>query len=256
MPKTDAVQAEVIMNRIQSMAAVEKIGALDLSISFGFETKTSPEQNIHNILKATEDHMYRHKLCESSSMRNKTIDLIINTLYEKNHREMIHSKRVSILCEAIATKMDLDKDEINQIRIAGLMHDIGKIGIDDKILNKTTSLAQDEWREIERHAEIGYRILSSVNEFSEIADYILEHHERWDGTGYPRGLRGKEISLPARIIIFAEAYEAMTGYRSYRAALSEDAALEEIRRCAGTQFDPEIAMVFIEMMESNYTSKQ
>ena len=98
-------------------------------------------------------------------MRSKTIDLIMNTLYEKNYREMLHSKRVSQICESIAIEMGFDKDDINQIRVAGLMHDIGKIGIDEQILNKPRKLSSMEWGEIHRHSEIGYRILSSVNEF-------------------------------------------------------------------------------------------
>ena len=117
--------------------------------------------------------MYKNKLYENSSMRSQTIDLIMNTLYEKNNREMLHSKRVSELCQAIATYMKLDKDSINQIRAAGLMHDIGKIGIDEIILNKPGKLNKNEWKEIERHSEIGYRILSSVNEFSEIAESLM-----------------------------------------------------------------------------------
>ena len=96
-------------------------------------------------------------------------------------------------CEAIARNVHLDNDNINQIRTAGLMHDIGKIGIEESILNKTQSLNHEEWNEIKRHPEVGWRILSSVNEFSELARFILEHHERWDGKGYPKGLKGYEI---------------------------------------------------------------
>jgi len=123
---------------------------------------------------------------------------------------------------------------------------LGKIGIDKKILNKIEKLNSDEWNEVERHPEIGYRILGSVYEFSEIAEYVLEHHEKWDGKGYPRGLKGEEISIQARIISVADAYDAMTSDRSYRTALSIEKAITEIKKCAGTQFDPEIAKIFIE----------
>jgi putative nucleotidyltransferase with HDIG domain len=159
---------------------------------------------------------------------------------------MLHSKRVSEFCEDIAAKMNFNKENVSQIRIAGLMHDIGKIGIDENILNKPQKLSSDEWKEIERHSEIGYRILSSVNEFSEIAEHVLEHHEKWNGKGYPRGLKGEEISLQARIIAVADAFDAMTRDRAYGKALSEEEAINEIRRCSGTQFDPEIAGVFVE----------
>jgi len=246
LPKTDAFKTEQIIKRIKDLSLKEKVGSIDISITFGHETKDNKEENIQEIFKNTEDHMYRHKLSESSSMKSKTIDLIMNTLFEKNNREMLHSKRISEICEDIATKMNFNKDDINQIRIAGLMHDIGKIGIDGKILNKTQKLSSDEWKEIERHSEIGYRILSSVNEFSEIAEHVLEHHEKWNGKGYPRGLKGEEISLQARIIAVADAFDAMTRDRTYSKALSEEEAINEIRRCSGTQFDPEIAGVFVE----------
>jgi HD-GYP domain-containing protein (c-di-GMP phosphodiesterase class II) len=142
--------------------------------------------------------------------------------------------------------MNFTKDEVSLMKIAGLMHDIGKIGIGDSILNNPDLLNKEEWRDIRRHSEIGYRILSSANEFSEIADYILEHHERWDGFGYPKGLKGDQISIQARIIGIADSYDSMTSDRSYRKALSEDEAKMEIKANAGRQFDPEIARIFVE----------
>lgn len=126
------------------------------------------------------------------------------------------------------------------------MHDIGNIAVDARILNKPDSLTNAEWFEIKRHPEIGYRILGSVNELAPLAEIILAHHERWDGTGYPKGLKGDKIPLKARILAVADAFDAMTSERPYRNALSKSAAVEEIRRNAGTQFDPMIAELFIE----------
>jgi len=246
LPRTDAMETEKVIRRIKELAAAEMVESIQLSISFGYETKTAIDQNIQGIIKIAEDHMYRHKLFDSSSMRSTMIDLIMNTLYEKNNREMLHSKRVSEICEAIATKLNLEKDDINQIRIAGLMHDIGKIGIDENILNSTQKLNDQEWMEIKKHSEIGYRILCSAVEFSGIAGFVLDHHERWDGKGYPKGLKGEEIPLPARIIALADSYDAMTAERTYRPVLGKKYAGEEIRRCAGTQYDPDIARVFVE----------
>jgi putative nucleotidyltransferase with HDIG domain len=158
---------------------------------------------------------------------------------------MLHSKRVSALCEATARKLNFDTDDINQIKTAGLLHDIGKIGIDENILNSTQKLSDEEWKEIKKHSEIGYRILSSVVEFSGIAEFILNHHERWDGNGYPQGLKGEKIAIPSRIITLADSYDAMTAERTYRGLLDKKAASEEIKRCACTQFDPDIAKVFV-----------
>jgi putative nucleotidyltransferase with HDIG domain len=170
----------------------------------------------------------------------------MNTLYEKSSREMLHSRRVSEICKSIAGEMNLNKDAINQIGAAGLMHDIGKMGIDEKILNKQGQLNFEEWQEIQRHPEIGYRILSSSNEFSELAKYVFEHHERWDGKGYPNKLAGDKISIQARIIGVADAYDAMTCDRTYRKGLSDQEAITELKRYSGIQFDPEVTQVFIE----------
>lgn len=246
LPKTNTFAAEKIIKRIQEQLLHVNVTPIDISISFGYGTKNSEEDNIQNIFKIAEDYMYKNKLYESLSTRSQTIELIMNTLFEKSNREQLHSKRVSDICTAIATKMGFNKDAVNQIRTAGLMHDIGKIGINEDILNKKQKLNSDEWRIIEKHPEIGYRILASVNEFSEIAIHVLQHQEKWNGKGYPKGLKGEEISLQARVIAIADAYDAMTGNRTYRTELSEEEAIAEIRRCSGTQFDPDIARVFIE----------
>lgn len=245
LPETDPVAAEKVIDRINTCASKQKVAALNISISFGYETKTIMTQKIEDIFKGAEDHMYRHKLYESASIKNKMIGLIMNTLYEKNPREQLHSKRVSEICTSIAQRMDFNHDDLLQIKIAGLMHDIGKIGIDENVLNSEGKLNAAEWAEIKRHPEVSYRILSSCNEFSEIANFALEHHERWDGSGYPKGLKGAEISVPARIIAIADAFDAMTGERTYKDVISDQDAFQEIKRCAGTQFDPEIAKIFI-----------
>ena len=249
LPKTNAIETEEIIKRLKDLISKEKAGPFEMNLSFGFETKINTKENMQEIFKNAEDHMYRHKLSESSSARSKTVGLILNTLFEKSNREMQHSKRVSEICVDIATRMNFDLDDINQIRTVGLLHDIGKIGIDERILNKPQRLNDDERKEIERHSGIGYQILSSVNDFSEIADYVLEHHEKWDGKGYPKGLKVEEISLQARIIAVADSYDAMTSERSYRIALSKEEAINEIKRCSGTQFDPGIVKVFVEIEE-------
>jgi diguanylate cyclase (GGDEF)-like protein/PAS domain S-box-containing protein/putative nucleotidyltransferase with HDIG domain len=248
LPNTNAADSAKVIERIQSYIKMERVNGLEISISFGTETKVDMSQDINNIFKNTEDHMYRHKIYESSSMRKGTIDLITNTLFAKNGRELIHSKNVSKLAETLAEKMGFSKDDINLMRLAGLMHDIGKIGIPDKILNKDGKLTADEYAEIKKHPEIGYRILGSVNDFSEISEYVLEHHEKWDGTGYPQGLKGEEIKTEARMITICDAFDAMSTLRTYRDILSQADAINELRRCSGTQFDPEIVESFVNMI--------
>ena len=169
-----------------------------------------------------------------------------STLHEKNKREEQHSHRVSALCKRMGEALGLPEHKIEELKLVGLLHDIGKIAIDENILNKPGKLTDDEWKEIKRHPEIGYRILSTVNDMSEMAEYVLAHHEKWDGKGYPRGLKGEEIPFASRIITIADAYDAMTSERNYRSALPNEVALEELQKNAGIQFDPKLVSVFIE----------
>ena len=251
LPRTDSDEAKIIIQRINATLAQEKLDSIILSVSFGWETKKTFAEPMTTIYKKAEDHMYRHKLSESSSMRNKAIKVIISTLYEKNKREEQHSQRVSKLCADIGIALNLSAADVGELRTGGLMHDIGKIALDENILNKPGRLNDGEWLEMKRHAETGYRILSSVNEFSQLAEYVLAHHERWDGKGYPKGLKGAKIPLQARIMAVADACDAMTSDRSYRKALSKEAVIEEMSRKAGKQFDPDIVQVLLEKVLTN-----
>ena len=177
-------------------------------------------------------------------MRNQAIKVIMQTLHETNPSEKIHSERVSKLCRKIGQAMELDEKMIKELEISGLMHDIGKIAINNDILNKPGKLTDSEFEEIKKHPEISYHILKSADVYTRLAEYVLSHHERWDGKGYPRGLSGEDIPLVSRIITVADAYEAMTATRTYKKAFSNEKAIEELKRCSGTQFDPEIVRAF------------
>lgn len=248
LPKTDIYEAEEIVKNIKELTLKEKVGAIDLSVSFGYETKNNKEEIIQEVFKKAEDYMYKKKLFESPSMRGKTINAIINTLHEKNKREEQHSHRVSELCESMGKALGLQESEIQELKTVGLLHDIGKIAINENILNKPGKLTEDEFEEIRRHPEIGYRILSTVNDLSEMAEYVLAHHERWDGRGYPKGLKAFEIPIQARIIAIADTYDAIISERSYRIALPEKIAIEELKKNSGIQFDEELVKIFIEMI--------
>ncbi|MHB8125219.1 MAG: HD domain-containing phosphohydrolase [Desulfitobacteriaceae bacterium] len=246
LPKTESEEVEEIINRIKKHYSNLSVNALSVSISFGSDTKRKADEEILKVLKSAEDYMYKHKIIENEGMRGNSINTIINTLHEKNRREEQHSKRVSEVCQKIGRAIGLSEIEVSKLKVVGLLHDIGKIAIEEGILNKPGKLTEQEWKKIKQHPDIGYRILSTSYDMLELADCILAHHERWDGTGYPKGLKGEAITRIARIIALADSYDAMTSERPYRNAMTEEEVIIEIRKNAGTQFDPEIARIFVE----------
>lgn len=169
LPKTDAHETKQIVKRIKGIALKEKVSSINIDISFGYATKKNEKEEVQETFKKAEDNMYKKKLLESPSMRGKTVKAIIRTLHEKNKREEQHSHRVSELCGSMGEALSLSEGEIEELKTIGLLHDIGKIAIEENILNKKGKLTEDEWEEIKRHPEIGYRILSTVSDMLEIA---------------------------------------------------------------------------------------
>ena len=247
LPRTTTIDAERLVNRIRKAIDNQAVvNQINLSVSFGWKAKYSLEQPFMDVYKEAEDHMYRHKLFEGKSYKGETLKLIIKTLYEKYPTEKLHSERVSELCKKLGQALQLSSDEVNELGMVGLLHDIGKIGLDEYVLNKPGKLEEDEWKSVQRHPEIGYQILRSVSEFAEIAEVVLAHHERLDGTGYPKGLKGDMIPYMSKVVAVVDAYDTMTNQFTYKQPLSIEATIQELKRCVGTQFDEHIAKVFVE----------
>lgn len=246
MPKTTSDDAEKIVKRITQGAAEMKSSKGILSIAFGWETKTDNTIDLEDVFKNAEEYMYKRKVSESQGVRGLTIKTIINTLFEKSPREERHSQRVRELAIKIAKALNLSQHMIDDIATLGLLHDIGKIMTPNEILDKPGRLTESEYDEIKKHPSTGYRMLSATNEFSSIANSVLSHHERWDGKGYPNGIKGDEIPIEARIIAIADAYDAMTSSRPYRVdGLPLDKAKQELIDSAGIQFDPDVIALMI-----------
>lgn len=248
LPETDEDTAWNLAKDIQEAVGQLGVRGVRMTMSFGVATKHSQDESLNEVSKQAEHMLSRSKLTESPSAHSRAVHTIINTLHEKNRREELHSRRVSVLSVRLAEAAGMSAKEVTEMRTAGLLHDIGKIAIDEAILNKVGTLNEQEWEEIKRHPETGWHILGSVGELGELATYVLAHHERIDGAGYPRGLKGDQIPIPSRIIAIADAYDAMTATRTYREPVSDREVAAEFKRCAGTQFDADLARLFVEQV--------
>jgi diguanylate cyclase (GGDEF)-like protein/putative nucleotidyltransferase with HDIG domain len=251
LPRTNSMHAEDIMERIKNQLMDVHIKSFQCSISLGYDTKLTAEEDIFKVMNEAEDKMYSDKTLNRRNISSATIHSIMHTLHENNIREEEHSKNVSKLCQDMGKEMNLSESEIRRLKDAGYLHDIGKIVLNSSLLNKNKELSNQEWQEIEQHPVVGYRILNSSDETVELARYILSHHERWDGSGYPKGLKGEDIPRLARIIAIAESYDNMTANKPYKKAKNKEEALLEIRKQSGTQFDPDLVEAFITMIKRN-----
>ena len=225
---------------IQKILKEKQIADTKLSISFGTATAHEPVEVFEPFFRQAEDAMYRNKLLESTSYKYDVIKVLIKSLYAKSTYEKKHSERVSYLAVQLGKVFHFSEAELDQLRLAGILHDIGKIGISSDLLNQHRPLTNSEWTQLRRHAEMGYQIVRSIPGFDQIANWIFMHHERIDGEGYPRGLKSDYIPFEAKIIAVANAFDAMTSEFGYRTPRAIDEALQELRNHAGTQFDTDV----------------
>lgn len=260
MPRTDGETANAVMDRIKQKCEEYNRDisneAYSINISLGFATKETSDVHLERIIKLAEDFMYKRKLLEHKSSHSVIISSIKATMHEKSNETQEHAERLTYLSKELGKRMKLTQQELDELELVATLHDIGKVGVDDRILNKPGRLNDEEWVEMKKHSEIGYRIAMSSPDLVPIAEYILSLHERWDGNGYPQGIKGEKIPLLSRIVSVVDAYDAMTENRAYRKAMSDEAAILEIRRNSGTQFDPKIARQFIEKVLPAYRAEK
>ncbi len=249
MPETNLESAEAVIQRIKDVHIEIEGSSLSLSLSLGCACKNRLDITIQTAMQQAEEYMYQQKLLDGKSYRNAIISTLLATLYEKSNETEEHSKRIEAHCHAIGRELQLSSREMDELSLLALLHDIGKVGIHPNILKKPDALTSPEWDEMRRHPEIGYRIAQATPELAVVADLILSHHERWDGEGYPRRLKREEIPLACRILSVVDAFDAMTNDRIYRHAMTVDTAILEIERNAGKQFDPQVAKLFLEIIE-------
>ena len=244
LPSCDEAKADQIMSEIKEAFKMQSSGDIVGSISLGTATKISPEQSISEVIESAENRMYKEKTINRKKNNKKMIAKIIDRLHERSPREKRHSENVSYLCRKTAIQMGLSDAEVNKIAENGYYHDIGKIVLEDSILNKHRNFNEEEYRKMQQHTVVGYRILNLFDETIDLAEGVLSHHEHWDGTGYPKGTKGEGIPLSGRIIAVAEAYDAMTN-DYYDRSKTHQEAIEEIKRLSGVRFDILVVDAFI-----------
>jgi diguanylate cyclase (GGDEF)-like protein/PAS domain S-box-containing protein len=249
LPKTDREAVTQIAARIKRQFFQERIKFLNGSISVGYSTKNFETENILREIEKADEQMYAQKALDRKDFKSATIKAIMQTLHENYPREAGHSQNVSQLCQDLGKTLHLSESEINRLKDVGFLHDIGKIVIEAAVIDKVPPLTDQEWQALRQHPVVGYRILNSCEMTVGLAKYVLSHHERWDGSGYPNGLTGEAIPKLARILAVAESYERIVGGAAYQKARSRKEALLEIQKNAGSQFDPKIVAAFLEMMQ-------
>lgn len=241
LPYTSIERMNTVTSNIKRMCSLSTGDHIHPSIALGTAVKTDISQSIEKTYKLAEDRMYNNKLVESKSIRSSIIVSLKKTLEERTHETEAHAQRMNEISRQVGRIMGLNDNELDELSLLAMLHDIGKIAIPDYILGKQDKLSEEEWKVMKGHCEIGYRIAVASPELAHISDLILCHHERWDGSGYPQGLKAEEIPMLSRIISIVDAYDAMTNDRPYHKSISREEALAELKRCSGTQFDPHIA---------------
>lgn len=251
LPNHNDGQCEEVIGNILKQCDQCAYKLIQLSIALGETIKWTLEEDIYECIKKVEEKVYRQKLLEKTSIKSSIMESIRKSLEEKNMETDKHTERVVNYALAIGRKLEFKMSELDELILVAKLHDIGKIGISEELLLKPGRLTDEEYEIMKTHTEKGYRIINASSELVNVAKCVLTHHERWDGKGYPLGLKGKEIPLMARIISIVDAYDVMTHDRIYKPAMAHDAALAELRDGRGKQFDAKLVDHFIEYIHFN-----
>ena len=245
MLELDADRVEQII-AIAAHALSETGDEFSVTASYGVVLLPHEADSLEHAVQLADERMYAHKHNRSSGARDQARDVLMRTMQAKQPALHEHSSQVAELAVAVARCFAMTSEELDVVARAAELHDVGKVGIPDAILDKPGRLDADEWEFMRQHTILGERILNAAAALRPVAQLVRSSHERWDGTGYPDRLQGEEAPLGSRIIAVCDAYEAMTADRAYRSALSAQAAAQELRAGAGTQFDPDVVDAFLD----------
>lgn len=249
LPRTSSQDAQDIMAEIKSQFARSRVAAVKCSVSAGLATKHSADQSLDEVMLDAESAMYKDKTMNRKSENRQMLDTLVEALHEKYPREKQHASSVSNLCARLGAALQLSSTELEKLKQTAALHDIGKIVLNESIIVKD-QLTEEEAAKKQQHPLFGYRILSLFDDTLDIAEYVYSHHEMWNGSGYPKGIRGEQIPLISRIISVSEAYDRIMNTQRLPLEAREQAAEQYIKDGIGTRFDPRVAETFIRMIES------
>ncbi|MPM76424.1 hypothetical protein SDC9_123422 [bioreactor metagenome] len=255
LTKTTHEQAEKVIADIRSGFANARIEAIKCSISLGSETKHAEGMSLEEVMANAENAMYRDKNGNRVAVQNVLINTLQETLHTRSRREEEHSAAVQDLSCRLALALGVSEAELNTISRAAYLHDIGKIALSEELLHKE-QFTSDEYERMKQHPVVGFRILTLFDDTLDLAEAVYSHHEKWDGSGYPRGLKGEQIPYLSRIMAVVETYDRILNRTNLPTHLRNAHALQEIREASGSQFDPAIAQAFLEMMQPNQVKER
>jgi PAS domain S-box/diguanylate cyclase (GGDEF) domain len=251
LPKTSTQDSEEIVVRIIKECKKTSGQKIPVSLSLGVATKEAADQSIQLIAIDAENNMYKNKLAQKESISSSIIFALDQALYEKSSETKEHTDRIHDLAMRLGKSVRLPSSQLDELSLLASLHDIGKVAIPETILLKEGKLTEKEWEVIKRHPEIGFNIANASPQIAHIAKSILSCHENWDGSGYPLKIKGTSIPVLSRIILIVDAYDVMTSGRIYEKSKSKDDAIKELKRCAGSQFDPALVDKFIEIISNS-----
>ncbi len=253
MPSTDERESIQIVEKIQNAALTAREDPIKPLVALGCATMYEYDNNGYNSLfKLAEDRMYANKMANSERNYDMIINAIKKKLYENNNESKEHCKRLVEMCRQMGEILDLEKSDIESLALLAELHDIGKVGIEKELFQKKGMLNMEEWQKIKSHSELGFKIVSASTKLSYIGKSIFAHHEHWDGSGYPQGLKGEEIPFTARLFSILEAYDVMTHERNYKPIYTKEMIIQELKDNSGTQFDPNLVEKFVNYISNAY----